>query len=161
MGAMTMGARATTVSMAMAAVRRWGRVIPFRMRVALGSTGATTMAMPVRAEHTEQHEVDEEAEQCHDGHQLAVHLHGVDHPVYSLYHQNARDHPDDEDRQQGAQDLHAMESVAVLCRGIERRCPKREQTNKVPRKIRKQVRCICEERQAMCHQTASYFHDHS
>jgi len=81
MGAMTMGAWATTVSMAMAAVRRWGRITPFRMRVALGSTGATTMAMPVRAEHTEQHEVDKEAEQCHDGHQLAVHLHGVNHPL--------------------------------------------------------------------------------
>ena len=69
------------VSMVMAAVRRWGRITPFRMRVVLGFTGATTMAMPVRAEHTEQHEVDEEAEQCHDGHQLAVHLHGVNHPL--------------------------------------------------------------------------------
>jgi len=161
MGAMTMGAWAIAVSMAMAAVRRRGRINTFRMAMALGSTWAATMAMPVRAEHTEQHEVDEEAEQRHDGHQLAVHLHGVNHPVYRLDHQNARDHPDNEDRQQGAQDLHAMESVAVLRRGIKRGCPKREETNKVPRKIREQVRCICEQRQAVCHQTAGYFHDHS
>mmetsp|Transcript_20908 Transcript_20908/g.39739 ORF Transcript_20908/g.39739 Transcript_20908/m.39739 type:complete len:543 (+) Transcript_20908:525-2153(+) len=82
--------------------------------VAVAVASPASVAVPMRAQHRQQHEVDHQPEGGHTEHHEAVHLHRVHHPVHRLHHQHPRHGPDDEDGKQRPQNLHAVVAKAVL-----------------------------------------------